>query len=72
MNMHWMFLSGKRFVKLRNPWGDTEWTGRWSDGSKEWTPEWLEALPALHHRFGNDGEFLMQCVILLRNRPEYS
>ena len=52
---------GKRFVRLRNPWGKTEWTGPWSDGSQEWTKEWLDALPALGHSFGNDGIFLMEC-----------
>ncbi|KZT59293.1 cysteine proteinase [Calocera cornea HHB12733] len=50
---------GKRFVRLRNPWGSSEWTGPWSDGSKEWNSEWLAALPALGHAFGDDGEFLM-------------
>ncbi|THH14942.1 hypothetical protein EW146_g5464 [Bondarzewia mesenterica] len=54
-------VKGKRFVKIRNPWGESEWTGKWSDGSKEWTKEWLEALPELNHKFGNDGEFLMEC-----------
>ena len=51
---------GKRFLKIRNPWGDSEWTGRWSDGSKEWTTHWLTALEALEHEFGNDGIFLME------------
>jgi hypothetical protein len=27
-------------------------TGRWSDGSKEWGGEWLDALKALGHTFG--------------------
>lgn len=51
---------GKRFLKLRNPWGRSEWTGRWADGSKEWTTEWLEALTPLQHRFGDDGVFIME------------
>jgi hypothetical protein len=53
---------GKRFVVLRNPWGCSEWTGRWSDGSKEWTREWLEVLPLLGHEFGDDGQFVMECA----------
>lgn len=35
-------------------------TGRWSDGSKEWTPKWLSALDALGHTFGDDGAFIME------------
>ncbi|ELU44405.1 calpain [Rhizoctonia solani AG-1 IA] len=53
-------VNGKRFLRLRNPWGKVEWTGAWSDGSKEWTAEWLAFLPQLQHKFGNDGEFLME------------
>jgi hypothetical protein len=33
-----------------------EWSGSWSDGSKEWTPYWMKKL---NHRFGDDGEFWM-------------
>lgn len=55
-------FKGKRFVVLRNPWGDSEWTGPWSDGAKEWTEEWLPALKELQHSFGDDGEFVMECT----------
>ncbi|KAJ7693200.1 hypothetical protein B0H17DRAFT_1010276 [Mycena rosella] len=51
---------GKRFVVVRNPWGKSEWTGPWSDGSKEWSAESLEILPLLGHVFGDDGEFVME------------
>ncbi|KAJ7880174.1 cysteine proteinase [Mycena leptocephala] len=53
-------VKGKRFVVVRNPWGQSEWTGPWSDGSKEWTTEWLAALPELGHSFGDDGQFVME------------
>lgn len=33
-----------------------EWNGRWSDGSKEWTPYWMKKL---NHTFGDDGVFWM-------------
>ena len=45
---------GVRLLKLRNPWGKSEWKGPWSDGSEQWTPEWMEALK---HTFGDDGIF---------------
>ena len=37
---------------LRDPWDEAGWEGRWSDGSKEWTKEWLEVLPELAHYDG--------------------
>jgi hypothetical protein len=46
--------NGKRFVKVRNPWGSCEWGGAWSDGSKDWEGEWMGALKALGHSFGDD------------------
>ncbi|KAJ3044359.1 hypothetical protein HDV00_002251 [Rhizophlyctis rosea] len=55
--------NGKRFVLIRNPWGKTEWNGKWSDGSAEWTPEWMIAL---NHRFGDDGIFWMEYPDFLR------
>ena len=50
-------------VLCRNPWGRTEWTGPWSDGSKEWTPEWMQLLG---HTFGDDGQFWMTYKDFLR------
>jgi hypothetical protein len=37
---------------IRNPWGKSEWQGPWSDGSEQWTPEWMVLL---NHKFGDDG-----------------
>lgn len=54
-------IRGKRFVVLRDPWGEAGWEGPWSDGSKEWTSEWLEILPELGHSFGGSGQFVMEC-----------
>jgi len=28
-----------KLVKLRNPWGEKEWKGAWSDDSHNWTQE---------------------------------
>ncbi|ODQ50686.1 cysteine proteinase, partial [Saitoella complicata NRRL Y-17804] len=56
-------VKGERLVLLRNPWGNSEWTGPWGDGTKEWTPEWMQLLG---HRFGNDGVFWMSYKDLLR------
>ncbi|KZP04006.1 cysteine proteinase [Athelia psychrophila] len=58
---------GKRFLKIRNPWGKSEWEGRWSDGAEEWNGEWLEALKALDHTFGDDGVFVMEYCDFLQH-----
>ncbi|MCJ1405909.1 calpain 2, (m II) large subunit [Xylographa trunciseda] len=52
-----------RLLLVKNPWGDTEWNGPWSDGSSEWT---AEALEDLDHKFGNDGIFWISYKDLLR------
>ncbi|KAJ7025970.1 cysteine proteinase [Mycena alexandri] len=51
---------GKRFLMIRNPSGHAGWTGPWSDGSKEWTSEWMGALLLLGHVFGDAGKFVME------------
>lgn len=61
-------IKGQRLLKLRNPWGKKEWTGRWSDGSPEWTPEWMQLLD---HKFGNDGIFWISYEDLLRKYQHF-
>ncbi|KAJ2936231.1 hypothetical protein H1R20_g863, partial [Candolleomyces eurysporus] len=53
-------IHGKRFVVIRDPWGEPSWKGPWSDGSKEWTGKWREALPELGHDFSSNGQFVME------------
>lgn len=56
-------IDGVRLVLLKNPWGKHEWKGPWSDGSKEWTAEWLHKLD---HKFGDDGSFWISYDDLLK------
>jgi hypothetical protein len=55
-----------KLLKLRNPWGETEWEGDWSDGSKMWTPE---LMTVLEHRFGDDGVFWISYKDFLKHFP---
>jgi hypothetical protein len=48
--------SRRKLLRVRNPWGEGEWKGRWSDGAVEWTPEILKKL---NYQFGDDGTFWM-------------
>lgn len=61
-------IKGHRLLKVRNPWGKKEWTGKWSDGSSEWTPEWMQLLD---HKFGNDGIFWISYEDLLKNYQHF-
>ena len=61
-------IKGQRLVKLRNPWGEGEWKGAWSDGSEQWTPEWMTLL---NHRFGDDGMFWISYEDLLRRYQSF-
>jgi len=45
-----------RLMQLRNPWGKREWKGRFSDNSKDWTPELMRKLNVV---FEDDGTFWM-------------
>lgn len=37
-----------KLLKLRNPWGEVEWEGAWSDGSKLWTAAMMTKLGKWH------------------------
>ncbi|PVD30370.1 hypothetical protein C0Q70_09635 [Pomacea canaliculata] len=47
-------IKGTMLLRVRNPWGHTEWTGAWSDKSTEW-----EGVPEeqLQREKKDDGEF---------------
>ncbi|KKK17275.1 hypothetical protein ARAM_006364 [Aspergillus rambellii] len=61
-------IDGERLIKLRNPWGKKEWSGPWSDGSEQWTPQWMEKLK---HKFGNDGFFWISYKDLLKKYQHF-
>uniref|UniRef100_A0A3Q2Z8Y4 Calpain-3 n=1 Tax=Hippocampus comes TaxID=109280 RepID=A0A3Q2Z8Y4_HIPCM len=48
-----------RLVRLRNPWGQVEWNGPWSDNSKEWAALAMAEKEKLQHKSAEDGEFWM-------------
>lgn len=47
---------GHRLLQMRNPWGEREWKGAWSDNSSEWTDSLKSELQV---EFGDDGVFWM-------------
>lgn len=51
--------NGVRLLRLRNPWGDHEWTGDWSDKSSLWTQAMKDAVTPKPSFDANDGEFWM-------------
>jgi hypothetical protein len=56
MNVHITARDKIKLVQLFNPWGMKEWTGAWSDDSKEWTPELIKELNQTNE---DDGKFWM-------------
>ncbi|XP_066122929.1 calpain-13 isoform X1 [Saccopteryx bilineata] len=47
-------------IRLWNPWGNTEWRGRWRDGSLEWQ-ETHDPRKSQLYKNKHDGEFWMSC-----------
>ncbi|XP_016120122.1 calpain-1 catalytic subunit-like, partial [Sinocyclocheilus grahami] len=45
-----------KLVRIRNPWGEVEWTGAWSDDSREWDNVDRSVRGRLQNR-SEDGEF---------------
>ncbi|KAJ8246914.1 hypothetical protein GJAV_G00256740 [Gymnothorax javanicus] len=46
-------------IRMRNPWGKTEWNGPWSDSSEEWRRVSSSERTSLGLTVENDGEFWM-------------
>ncbi|KAH7399795.1 hypothetical protein BKA64DRAFT_744497 [Cadophora sp. MPI-SDFR-AT-0126] len=75
-------MHNHRLALVRNPWGETEWRGPWSDGSKEWTSgpwfveayrfvPWTEWMSKFDHQFGDDGLFWISYEDLLNKYPKF-
>ncbi|XP_076847941.1 calpain-9 [Brachyhypopomus gauderio] len=49
-----------RLVRVRNPWGQVEWNGPWSDNSREWSYVDKAVKTRLLENAAEDGEFWME------------
>uniref|UniRef100_A0A3Q3Q5C1 Calpain 8 n=1 Tax=Monopterus albus TaxID=43700 RepID=A0A3Q3Q5C1_MONAL len=58
--------SREQLVRLRNPWGQVEWTGPWSDGSREWNYINEDEKSNLNS-VAEDGEFWMSFSDFTKN-----
>ena len=63
-NSFFSFLKGNReklhMIRLRNPWGQGEWIGPWSDQSENWQRVPKSEREKLGLDFDDDGEFWME------------
>jgi hypothetical protein len=51
-------VDGERLVQLRNPWGKTEWNGKWSDQDPVWQSGTLSVHPALRSNPCSEKRFI--------------
>uniref|UniRef100_A0A665T1M2 Calpain-2 catalytic subunit n=1 Tax=Echeneis naucrates TaxID=173247 RepID=A0A665T1M2_ECHNA len=56
----------EKLIRIRNPWGQVEWTGAWSDNSMQWRYISDEDRERLSH-CAEDGEFWMSFSDFLRH-----
>ncbi|XP_071950626.1 calpain-5-like [Antedon mediterranea] len=56
-----------KLVRLRNPWGEKEWNGPWSDGSDEWKKVSESKRKEMGVTVKDDGEFWMPYDLFLKN-----
>uniref|UniRef100_A0A8C4KLP0 Calpain-3 n=1 Tax=Dromaius novaehollandiae TaxID=8790 RepID=A0A8C4KLP0_DRONO len=56
-----------RLVRLRNPWGQVEWNGPWSDKSEEWNFIDEAEKIRLQHKIAEDGEFWISFEDFMRH-----
>ncbi|KAK6489902.1 calpain-2 catalytic subunit-like [Huso huso] len=54
----------EQLIRVRNPWGQVEWTGAWSDNSSEWN--YVEASQRTNVK-AEDGEFWMSFSDFMRH-----
>ena len=54
-------VDGLRMLSVRNPWGQFEWKGAWSDDDKRWTARMKKALA---YEKTDNGQFWMVCLFL--------
>ena len=55
-----------KLVRLRNPWGEREWNGPWSDNAPEWKKLSKSERNILEHKNLDDGEFYMAIKDFIR------
>uniref|UniRef100_A0A7N8XNC4 Calpain 9 n=1 Tax=Mastacembelus armatus TaxID=205130 RepID=A0A7N8XNC4_9TELE len=56
-----------QLIRIRNPWGQVEWNGPWSDNSREWNYIDKAEQIRLQQNSTDDGEFWMQFEDFKRN-----